>query len=71
MKYITFLYMFSLALGVSFVVPQRADALLLIIDHNSCWVNLVWGCGGDGGGGSGGGSGGGGGRLLILVWRHA
>lgn len=58
MKYITFLYMFSLALGVSFVVPQRADALLLIIDHNSCWVNLIWGCdGGDGGGGGGGGGG--------------
>ena len=49
----------ALVFGVSALVPQKADALLLIIiDHNSCWVNLIWGCGGDGGGGGGGGGGG-------------
>lgn len=49
----------ALTLGVSVIVPQRVDALLLIIDNNSCWVNIVWGCDGGDGGGSSGGSGGG------------
>ncbi len=32
-------------------------APLIIIDHNSCWVNLIWGCDdNDGAGGAGGGS---------------
>lgn len=45
-----------LVFGVGAFIPKPADALLLlIIDHNSCWVNIIWGCdGGDGGGGGGG-----------------
>lgn len=28
--------------------------IILIVDHNSCWVNLFWGCDDNGGGGGGG-----------------
>ncbi|MCF7864988.1 MAG: hypothetical protein K9M11_00585 [Candidatus Pacebacteria bacterium] len=58
-KFTLYIQLFALVLGVASFVPQRSDALLilLIIDHNSCWVNLIWGCdGGDGGGGGGGGN---------------
>lgn len=56
------------ALGiVSKPAPARGALLialivapLIIIDHNSCWVNLIWGCHSDNGGGGSGGDGGGG-----------
>jgi hypothetical protein len=32
--------------------------IILIVDHNSCWVNLFWGCDDNGGGGGNGGAGG-------------
>lgn len=56
-KFALYIQIFALVLGVASFVPQKSEALLilLIVDHNSCWVNLIWGCdGGDGGGGGGG-----------------
>lgn len=59
-KFSLYVQILVLVLGVASFVPQKSEALiiLIIIDHNSCWVNLIWGCHGEDGGGGGGGDGG-------------